>query len=211
MDDNGKESEAAKMNKTWILVAVLVVITFVLLIVSLTAKNPFINPNRAKITPEVASETSLIFSDTVRVGTVSGTYEVDINIDTGENEVTLAQLEMKYNPGEFQRVDLKPGNFINNPVILQKSINTMDGRIKYWIGVSPNQDGVSGQGVIATLIFAKPATGASQITFLPKTSISATGTDQSVLKNMVSGYIFNLPSGSPTPTFSLSPTPTVSQ
>lgn len=187
------EKTKVKMNKTWILVAVLVIITAVLLVISLTAQNPFISPNKASETPRIKAETSLLFSDSVRVGSVSGTYEVDINIDSGENKVTLVQLEMNYDTSQLSKVDIKPGNFIGSPAVIQKSINTADGRIKYWIGVKPNQSGVNGRGVIATLVFAKPATGAAQIIFLPKTSISASGTDQSVLKSVASGYILNLP------------------
>jgi hypothetical protein len=215
MDENIKQPEKIKMNKTWILVAVLVIITVVLLIVSLTAKNPFINHNEVEKTPKVMAETTLLFSDIVRVGTTSGTYEVDININSGENKVILAQLEMNYNPNQLNKVDIKSGNFINNPVVLQKSINTADGRIKYWVGVKPDQSGISGSGVIATLVFSKPGTGAAQITFLPKTSISAAGVNESVLKSMASGYIFNLPTPtrgtSPSASPNISPTPVIPQ
>lgn len=203
--ENQNQKPKNKMNKTWILVAILVVIAAILLVVSLSAKNTLKNPSTSKEMSEDVAHTSLSFSENVRPGASPDNYEVDIQIDSSDNKVTFAQLEMSYDPASLTQVDIKPGNFIQNPVILQKSVNATDGRIKYWIGISPNQKGVQGKGVIATLSFSKSGSTGAAINFLPKTSVSATGTDQSVLKDMVSGYIDALPSSSSSLPVSTSP------
>jgi hypothetical protein len=198
MEKTESKNTKTKMNKTWILVAVLVIITVILLVVSLTAKNTLKSPTTSKEMTQDVAHTSLFFSDDIRPSTTSGTYEMDINIDTNDNKVTFAQLEMSYDPKNLTRVDIKPGTFIKNPVIIQKNIN--NGRIKYWIGIEKNQKGIQGKGILATLTFTKSGANSAEINFLPKTSVSAAGTDQSVLKNMVSGYINTLPNTtSPSP------------
>lgn len=201
-----EKSRKNTMNKTWILVAILVVITGILLTVSLTAKNPIPGPTASEKMDENTPQATLVFSDFVRRSEVPGVLDVDINIDTGENKMTLAQLEMSYEPNSLTRVDIKPGSFIKNPRVLQKSINSENGRIKYWIGTASERNGIKGKGVIAIVSFAKIGTGAAQINFLPKTSITAEGLNYSILKNMVSGYIFNLPTSSYQEVPSASPT-----
>ncbi len=198
-----QQQPKAKMNKTWLLVAVLVIVTVILLVVSLTAKNTFYKPTASENVAKDVAQTSLMFSEDVRPSTSSGAYEVDVNIDTNNNMVTFAQLEMSYDPKLINIIDIKPGNFFADADVKQKIITPADSRIKFWSGMKPNQKGKQGKGTVAVITFTKTGSSPAQINFLPKTSIQASGTDKSVLKDMVSGYIENLPSED-----TLSPSPT---
>lgn len=204
------EKTKSKMNKTWILIAVLVIITGILLILSLTAKKPISSPTPISENKNQTAQSLLYFSNELRESSTSATYEVDILINSNENEITQAQLELSFDPNVLTKVDIKPGSFIRSPVIIQKNINTTDGRIKYWIGVNPNEKGIQGKGAIATMVFSKNGSTAAQVNFLPKTSISGVNTNQSVLKNATSGYFNILPTKKPTPTITRIPRVSVS-
>jgi len=199
MENTENQKPKNKMNKTWILVAILVIITVILLVVSLTAKNTLTKPSASKDMNRDVAHTSLNFSDDFRPGSSPNTYEVDVNIDTNDNKVTFAQLEMTYDPKLINIVDIRPGDFFTDPDVKQKNIIPADSRIKFWSGMKPNQKGKQGKGVVAVITFTKIGSSPAQINFLPKTSVQAAGTDRSVLKDMVSGYIKNLPSTTSSP------------
>lgn len=115
--------------------------------------------------------------------TPSGTFTTDVNINTEDQSVTAVQLELSYDPFAITDVDITPGSFIKNPIVLLKNIDEKNGKVSYALGVPLGQKGVSGQGVVATLSFSKnKITGTSTISFDPKTLVSAEGIAQSVLK-----------------------------
>ena len=183
------EKKSKTINKTALLVAGLVILTIVLLVVSLTSRSGVLRPGGSDKIKTGFADTSLAFSDTPRTGTISGVYEMDINIDSKNSKITGAQIELSYDPKKLTKVDIKPGNFLDNPVVIVKSIDTDSGVIKFWLGNRVEKEGVKGDGTIAVVTFSKPASGEAQINFLPKTSISAEGIDQSVLKETVSALI----------------------
>ena len=209
MEENNSNQEKRKglkpLNKTNLLVAGLVLLTAVLLIISLTSQNPINLPGGSKDIKTGFANTSLAFSQTPRVGTSSGIYEMDINIDSKDNKVTGAQLELTYDPKVLENVDIRPGGFLDNPVVIVKSVDETKGIIKFWLGNRIEEPGIKGDGTIAVISFSKLGAGQTQINFLPKTSISAEGIDQSVLRQTISAII-SLP-GTRSGTF-LSPTKT---
>lgn len=206
-----EKTHKKNINKTWILIFILAVITFSLLGISITAKNKIYKPIPPKDLNVNPAKTSLYFSDEVRNSSNSGTYELDLKIDTKDNKINLAQLEMIFEPNSISKVDIKPGNFIKNPVIIQKSINPETGRIKYWIGIFPNETGISGQGTLAILSFTKVGTSSSSIEFLPKTSISADGIKKSVLSDSKPGIVKIIPTITKPPFLRPSTSPTLPQ
>ena len=181
-----------KLNKTPLLIAGLVILTGVLLALSLNSKKSSLPPDSKEVKRDFA-KTSLTISDDVRVSTVSGTYEVDINIDTGDNLVTGAQIELTYDPEILTDLDINQGDFLTEPQIILKDIDNQTGRASFVLGIRPEQQAVSGTGVIAVVSFSKTGTEPASINFLPQTLISAEGFDQSVLKETVSGVIGELP------------------
>ena len=192
--DKKKGIRISSFGKTWIIVAGIVILTGILLILSVNSTNLINNnPSSSTKTEKNVAHTSLEFASEPRIASPSGTYEIDLNINTGSDKVNLTQLEMSYNPKQLTRVDIKPGTFINNPVVIQKNVDAENGRIKFWLGTNPNQTGSSGNGTLATISFVKIGSGSAKIIFLPKTSVNADGSSESVLKNMTPAIIGTLP------------------
>ncbi len=202
-----QEIKKNNLNKTWLLVAGLVILTVILLVVSFTAKNIPFNPLSNKGNEANESRTSLSFSETPRASTTPGTYEIDINIDSRENLVAGAQLELVFDPEFLSSVIIKPGDYLTNPTVLINKINNKDGRATYAIAIPPQAKAVKGKGVIAVISFTKIKTGETSINFLPHTQIASPGINYSVLKETVSAIIGTLPSSTSTQAF-ISPIPT---
>ncbi len=112
----------------------------------------------------------------------SASYESAISIETGENKITAVQIELQYEPGSFTNVDIQPGTFIPNGLILLKNIDPAEGRITFAIALPLGLKGIQGQGDVAVLTFGHSGIGSYGIGFLPKTQITAEGISQSVLK-----------------------------
>lgn len=134
----------------------------------------------------------------------SNTYSIPIIIQTGENNVTVVQLELSYNPSILTDVSINPSGFFENPAVLLDKIDTKNGRLSYALGDRvEGQDlraGKKGEGTLAILTFRtiaksnlkiselteeKTASDAAKtsITFLPKTFVVAEGIAESALKS----------------------------
>ena len=189
-----QNSNKLKINKTLFLVIGLVILTGVLLAISLYSKGSSPIPSIIKNDEENNfAKTSLVVSEDVRQSSISGVYELDVNIDSDSNEVTGAQLEFSYDPKILGKVDIKPGSFLSNPVVILKKIDATSGRITYMLGNQLGNPGVKGQGTVAVISFSKTGDNETFIDFLPQTIVTAQGTDQSVLKETVSGVIGSVP------------------
>ena len=202
-----------KINKTWVLIIILIILTAVLLVISITSRN---TSPEAKTPPTISKEaekeiafTTLTISGEPRVSTISGRYEVDVIINTDKNEVTATQIELVYDPNTLTIYDINPGSFMTNPEVLQKNIDADNGRVSFWLAIGKGQSWVQGEGAIATITFAKIGTESAEISFSPKSSVSADGINDSALLNTFSGFINELPTNTPFPTVPifLSPTP----
>jgi hypothetical protein len=193
MEQEKKPKNKLNINKTWILVAILVIITGILLIVSLSSKSVFKEPSKPTPEKENFVKSTLMVSEDIKVGTQSGTYVVDIIAKPNGNKITVAQLEMSYDPKILRNIDINPGSFFQNPTVLAKKIDSTNGTIKFWIANPPSQPGVTTEGPIAIVTFSKSVSAPTPLNFMPKSSLSASGTDQSVLKEAVSGNIGTLP------------------
>jgi len=138
----------------------------------------------------------------------SSVYSLDTTISTEDNKVTAVQLELSYDPKAITNVDILPGTFLNDPVVLLKNIDEKNGRISYAIAIKMGGQAVSGSGNIAQVQFS-PIKGSdlttTAINFLPKTKVSAQGEAKSVLKSAL-GTIINLVELSSTDTSSPSST-----
>lgn len=208
MEENINAIKKSSLNKTWLLVAGLVILTVILLVVSLNSKNIPGAPTVSKDTKTDFAFTSLEISQDARASSVSGNYEVDIKIDTDKNEVTGVQLELTFDPSKLTKVNIVPGGFLLNPAVLIKDIDTKNGRITFALGNKPGEKAVKGSGVVAVLSFSKATPEATNINFLPHSAVSAPGYNQSVLRETVSAVIGPLPTPSGKIQTFLSPIPT---
>ena len=177
--------------RTLILIIVLIGITAVLLAIALTP-SPAPVPVQQKPNTYIsyAQTTLRISNNPVVVNSTSSaapTYSTEVTITTGNNKVNAVQLELAFDVIHLYNVDIKPGPLFQNGVELLKKVNNQNGTISYAI-VSPlGQKGFSGSGVVAVITFAengKPG-DVAKINFLPKTLVTALGTDRSALKTAI--------------------------
>ena len=114
MDTSTKKTN---MNKTWLIIAVLIVLTAILLVASIATKDS--KPPAPTPTPEITKEISfatLKFSESPRISTVSGRYEIDVDLDTDKNEVTYTPHTFIHRPSTAHwNVVSMPGPLKSNP------------------------------------------------------------------------------------------------
>lgn len=146
-------------------------------------------------TPTVSpAQTVLAFgppvASTSAIASASAIYSIDINILTGTNKVNAVQLELSYDPDILVNVDIVPGDFFINPVVLLKNIDDTTGRISYALALSPGENGKQGTGTIATLKFNALSKTPTPVIFLAKTQVAAEGVQTSVLKSTIDTTVF---------------------
>jgi len=190
--------------RTLILILVLILVTVGLVWLSVYTV-PVQKPATITKTPTVlpfAKTTITLSSTPTTVSATPNLYSLDTQISTADNKVTAVQLELSYDPKAITNVDILPGTFIKDPVILLKNIDTKNGRISYAIAIKLGAQAVNGSGSIATIQFS-PLPGSklssTAINFLPKSKVTALGQDKSVLKSAL-GTVINLVKLSPSTT-----------
>lgn len=145
-------------------------------------------------------QTSLALSnpifDTASTASAKPVYSIDVNADTGENMLTVVQLELQYDPLAITDVDIGPGDLNGNWASIKKEIDQENGTIYCILGVPMGGKGISGPGSVAKLTFSKVdgfEFSESAIRFLSRTKTIAQGYDKSVLKSS-EDLIFTFPS-----------------
>lgn len=176
--------------KTLALIVSLVVLTAVLLVVALTTKEQKTatnTPAAPGVSPTPPAQSVLTMTPgNINLPSGAGAQSVNVEIATGENQVTAVQLEMAFDPQIIKNLRIQPGTFFDSPTILLNNVDTTTGRVSYALGIAPAQDPKSGNGTVATLTFnVTPVAGVSEtsLTLLSKSLVTARGVGASVLKS----------------------------
>lgn len=189
--------------KTLALIVGLVILTAVLLIIALQTNNRQAptptDDQTAQATPTPPAESVLTITPDVidLTSGATGQQSVNVELDTGTNQVTAVQLELGYDPSVIRNVTVTPGTFFTSPTILLNNNDTTEGRISYAIGIAPAQDPRSGSGTVATISFTVVPSATvteTEISLLPRSLVTARGVGPSVLKS-ASGVQVILPTG----------------
>lgn len=171
--------------KTVGLIIALILVTGILVYTAVAPKQPAPTgtPAKTQTAPAVLAQTTLALSPSL-LSLSSNSGSLNVVIDSGSNKITAVQLELSYDPKMLSALDIVPGPFFNNPVTLIKTIDDKNGKISYALGIAPTGLAKSGQGAVATITFssAQQTGQATQITFSPKTLVTAAGANSSVLK-----------------------------
>lgn len=180
-------------NRTLILIIALIAITVGLLWMALK-NSPVPPPAQTQPTiTQILPQTTLLFGDlsTVPSTTSAKTYSLPIKILTGNNKVTGVQLELSYDPKVLMNVSVNAGSFLANPFVLLNRVDEKNGRVSYAIGISPQDFGKTGSGIVAIINFEaqKPTLQSTAIVLLPKSLVTAESTDRSVLKATTSAQV----------------------
>ncbi len=194
--------------RTIFLIIGLFIITSILILLAVypITQKPNVSTGPVPTVTPVA-QTVLVFAPPVALVSTSSavpTYSMDVNLLSGRNRVNAVQLELSYDPKVLTNVDVKPGAFFTNPIVLLKNVDETAGRISYALALSPVTGGKIGTGTIAVLTFSSNAPGQkTSIKFLSKTQVTAQGIRASVLKSTIdTTFTLSQPS---TPSAQLSP------
>lgn len=186
--------------RTIILIIVLLAVTLGLLAIALAPKKPV--PPEEKVGARPAptyAHTTLKISAPVNTG--SDVYSSTVRISTGDNkDITGVQLELSFDKSKLQIVDIKPGSFFPTPTeLLPKKFDNVNGTISYALIAGIGKDGAQGDGDVATITFREigKAGDIAKINFEPKSLVTSSETDQSVLKTST-GTTFTIGASSTT-------------
>jgi hypothetical protein len=167
-----------------LVILLLALITVALLLTALSAKK--FSPKQQAVvptpTPAAYVQSNLSLSSPQKNS--NGVYSSNVEISTGNNQVTGVQIDISYDPTVLTNVDIKTGSFFTNPTVLSKKIDAEKGILTYTLFVNPAQKSVSGSGTVAVLSFSTLA-GAktpTKINLLPTSEAVAMGQFESVLK-----------------------------
>lgn len=173
--------------RTSILIIILTLITGGLLYLALIGSSPkkvaVVPPTPTPMSPNAKTNLGLEAAPASLSSTLT-TRTVAVTIDT-TNNVNAVQLELGYDPTVISNVSVKPGTFFKQPTILLNNIDEPDGRISYALAEQIDLHGHEGQGVVALVSFdtvPNASTSSTTISFMPKTSVTADGIVESVLK-----------------------------
>lgn len=188
--------------KTLALIIGLIVLTIILLFAATRSGQ---SPKTTQPTPSTApaaspsptppAYTTLELSPNPVTVLPNGTGSVEVIMNTNENTATGTQIELSYDPKAITNVVVTPGTFFQDPLIIPQwnKVDTQAGRISHAQVLQPSAAGIKGQGVIATIRFTKvPNSGLSQtqIQFMPKTAVTQSGINPSVLKSSTGATIY---------------------
>ena len=208
MEEKTVQVKKGMPRQTVAFVTFLIVVTVVLLGLAVYTQKPSVpTPTVQQPTSPSYAHTTLRLTPPVNTPSLPNTYSTDVSIDTGGDKVTAAQLELSYDPKVLTNVQIKPGTFIQNPVVLLKKVDEANGRISLAIGIPLGQAAPTGSGIIATITFNEisTATGSTILDFLPKTAVTAQGIAQSVLRTSTGSLFFVNQIESPTPAATIIP------
>ncbi len=183
--------------KTIALIIILLLITVGLLYLALAPKTQNVSlapPAPTTVpSPTPVAQTVLSFSpNSLIVASQSGS--LDLTIDTGENSVTAVQVELAFDPGALSDIAITDGTFFKQASSLLKNIDAKNGKISYILAIPPEGLPQKGKGSVATISFTtKLVSGRkTEVTFLPKTLVTANNVAVSVLRSTSNASIFYL-------------------
>lgn len=110
------------------------------------------------------------------------TSTVYVNVNTGKQPISGLQLVLAYNASLISNISITPGDFLDNPTVLQNSIDTKSGTIYYTLSITPNSAQIYGEGTVAIIHYSGIPTGVSTtLSVLPQTKVTSQGVNDSVL------------------------------
>lgn len=208
MEEKAVQTKKGMSKQTLGFVLFLIVVTLILLGLAVYTQKVGVPTPPAKQPASLPyAHTILRLTPPVNTPSLPNAYSTDIIIVSNGDKVTAAQLELSYDPKVLTNVQIKPGTFIKNPVVLLKKVDETNGRISLAIGIPLGQAAPTGEGTIATITFneVSTSTGSTILNFLPKTAVTAQGVAPSVLKSSTGSLFFVNQNQPPTPAATIIP------
>lgn len=140
---------------------------------------PTPTPITSGISPTPVPKTAVLSLRQIAPNTIA------VIVNAGGKPVSGVQVALSYDPQVLTNMQVTPGNFFDNPVILANHVDTSAGTIFFAFAIGPNALQKPGVGTVALLTFnvTSGVVNQTKLTFLPKTAVSIEGIDESVLKD----------------------------
>lgn len=116
---------------------------------------------------------------------------INIILIIGNQPVSSVKLQIAYDPQVLTNVSIQKGAFLNNSNELFKSIDQKKGMIQYTVAIpSPNMS-LTRENIIGTIHYTPTIgiTTKTKINILPKTKITISGIEQSIIQQSQSSDI----------------------
>ncbi|MCL5095915.1 MAG: Ig-like domain-containing protein [Patescibacteria group bacterium] len=187
------------MNKK---ITIVIVLVLIFVLIPLTV---YLVKKRQELRSRAAPATVLSVSPAVVTKKVGDTFQINVQVTTGDNQVVGTDLYLSFNSLVLEALTIVPGGFLDNPQELKKTINNQTGKIIYSLASFTAKQGT---GNLASINFTAKDKGTSSFAFDSGTSIAGIG-ETEALQNTLPGSITITASGaSPTPNPAPSPSPT---
>lgn len=153
----------------------------IFLILSLLTALFLVRKNQ-NVTRDAASATTLSLLPSTLSVSNGQIFNVNMQIDTGENQVIGVQTILNFDPNTIQAQNVSFGSFIPNPDIKTFEIDNATGRVMMAVAEPPLGQARQGVGTVATISFTAVQEGNTQITFSggDDTIVAAIGADVGV-------------------------------
>ena len=143
------------------------------------------------------AQTTLSISPEFLKLTNTSAQNIRIMVDTGENSISQAQIEISYDPKALTVTAVNNGSFFPGVQPVVNKIDQRRGRIEFAVSLPENQEGIKGTGQLAGISFVPgpeaSLSGQTRFTFLPKSSVRGHSDTASLLMS-TKGILIDLTS-----------------
>lgn len=191
------------MKKVWFLIA-----SF--LIIGVLPVGIYLVSTRQEIRNKAAPATTLFITPVSLTKNIGDTFSLEVNIDTGENQIVAAELHLTYDPTKLEVQSVTNGPLFPN---ILSSGTIENGAVSIAVGAADTKQPITGTGAVAIIKIKALATtdGPSSIKFSPNTFVGGLGEGaNNVLVGSTPSTVTVTEAQlqvTPSPTLTLSPTP----
>jgi len=185
---------------------ILIIIGILVILISIPL-TIFLVKQRQELRMKAALATVLSLSPAAITKAVEETFNVDIVVNTNENSIVSADIDLTFNPNILEALSISAGSFFESPTEPTRLINNNLGKIQYSLFTMTAKQGA---GTLASIVFKGKGPGISQVTFDSTTTVGGIGETEALSRAEPGSYVI-ASAATPTPTPTTGPTTTPTQ
>ncbi|KKQ41814.1 MAG: Family 10 xylanase [Microgenomates group bacterium GW2011_GWC1_37_8] len=198
---------------------VIFVILTILLILGGVGAGVYLVQQSAEYREKAAPATTIAFTASNSSPLLGQNIDVNVEVNTGENNIMIAELNINFDPTRLEVLEVSPGNFFTNPATIGPRIDNTQGTIYYVLYLPTNATPKQGQGILAKISFSTKELGSATVNIAPNTIVGDTSEQGTVAegpRNVLIGttpltinvLAATTPTNTPTPTTPAGVSPT---
>lgn len=129
-------------------IALIIVVLFLLIAIPVTF---FVVKQQQELRQKAAPATTMTLSPAQKTAEVGTTFNLDVNIDTGENSIVAASVYLTFDPTKLQAQSIV--NSSQFPNILSSGDTSQQGKVSIAVGTASLSQPFKGVGTVATVRF----------------------------------------------------------